>query len=90
MTDHEDFEALLGQFERQHATKAKRPPQVGDLVHGTVASVGREHVYVNLGSKADAIIDIQDVTDADGSKSLAEADYADFELLPVSSEGDAP
>jgi hypothetical protein len=30
------------------------------------------------------------VTDADGSKSLAEADYADFELLPVAGEGREP
>ncbi len=64
------FMALLGQFERQHATEAKCAPQVGDLVHGTVASIGREHVYVDLGSKADAIIDIQDVTDADGNLTL--------------------
>ena len=86
MTDHEDFEALLGQFERQHATKAKRPPQVGDLVHGTVASVGREHVYVNLGSKSDAIIDIQDVTDADGNLTLSVGDPVDMAISAIDAD----
>ncbi|MCU0510862.1 MAG: 30S ribosomal protein S1, partial [Anaerolineae bacterium] len=64
MADHEDFRALLGQFDRQHAGKAKRAPQVGDLVHGTVASIGRDHVYVSLGIKSDAVIDVADVKDA--------------------------
>jgi small subunit ribosomal protein S1 len=86
MTDHEDFEALLGQFERQHPTKAKRPPQVGDLVHGTVASIGREHVYVNLGSKSDAIIDIQDVTGADGNLTLGVGDPVDMAISAIDAD----
>ena len=86
MTEHEDFEALLGQFERQHATKAKRPPQVGDRVHGTVASIGREHVYVNLGIKSDAIIDIQEVTDADGNLALSVGDPVDMAISAIDTD----
>jgi small subunit ribosomal protein S1 len=86
MTDHEDFEALLGQFERQHGTKAKRPPQVGDVVHGTVASIGREHVYVNLGIKSDAIIDLQEVTDADGNLTLNVGDPVDMAISAIDAD----
>jgi len=86
MTEHEDFEALLGQFERQHPTKAKRPPQVGDTVHGTVASIGREHVYVNLGIKSDAIIDIQEVTDADGNLTLSVGDPVDMAISAIDAD----
>jgi small subunit ribosomal protein S1 len=86
MTDHEDFEALLGQFERQHGTQTKRPPQVGDVVHGTVASIGREHVYVNLGIKSDAVIDIQDVTDADGNVTLQVGDAVDMTVSAVDAD----
>ncbi|HSQ06492.1 MAG TPA: 30S ribosomal protein S1 [Chromatiaceae bacterium] len=86
MTEHEDFEALLGQFERQHATKAKRPPQVGDRVHGTVASIGREHVYVNLGIKSDAIIDIQEVTDTDGNLTLSVGDPVDMAISAIDAD----
>lgn len=86
MTDHEDFEALLGQFERAHPTQAKRPPQVGDLVHGTVASIGREHVYVNLGIKSDAIIDIQEVTDADGNLTLKVGDPVDMAISAIDAD----
>jgi len=83
MTDHEDFQALLGQFERQHSGKAQRPPQVGDLVHGTVASIGREHVYVNLGTKSDAVIDIQDVTDTDGNLTVKVGDPVDMAISAI-------
>ena len=86
MTDHEDFQALLGQFERQHASKAKRPPQVGDLVHGTVASIGREHVYVSLGIKSDAIVDIQDVTDADGNLTVKVGDPVDMAVSAIDAD----
>ena len=86
MTDHEDFQALLGQFERQHASKAKRPPQVGDLVHGTVAAIGREHVYVDLGIKSDAIVDLQDVTDADGNLTLNVGDPVDMAISAIDAD----
>jgi len=86
MTDHEDFQALLGQFERQHASKAKRPPQVGDLVHGTVASIGRDHVYVNLGIKSDAIIDLQEVKDADGNLTLKVGDPVDMAVSAIDAD----
>jgi len=86
MTDHEDFQALLGQFERQHASKAKRPPQVGDLVHGTVASIGRDHVYVSLGIKADAIIDVQELKDADGNLTVKVGDPVDMAVSGIDAD----
>ncbi len=86
MSDHEDFEALLGQYERQHATQVERTPQVGDLVQGTVVSVGVEHVYVNIGSKADAIIQIQDVTDADGKPTLQPGDPVEMVVSAIDAD----
>jgi len=83
MTDQENFRTLLGQFEGRQAGKAKRPPQVGDLVRGTVASIGREHVYVNLGTKTDAVIDIQDVTDADGNLTVNIGDPVDMTISAI-------
>jgi len=86
MNDHEDFEALLGQFERQHGAKASRPSKVGDRVHGTVTSIGREHVYVDLGSKTDAIVDIQDVTDANGKLTLCVGDPVDMAVSAIDAD----
>jgi small subunit ribosomal protein S1 len=86
MTEHEDFRALLGQFERQHAGKAERAPQVGDLVHGTVASIGREHVYVSLGIKSDAILDIQEVMDADGNLTVKVGDPVDMAISGIDAD----
>jgi small subunit ribosomal protein S1 len=84
MTDHEDFEALLHQFEHEHGAEASRPPKVGDVVHGTVTSIGREHVYVDLGGKTDAIIDIHEVTDADGKLTLGVGDPVDMAISAIS------
>lgn len=86
MTDHEDFQALLGQFERQHAGKTKPRPQVGDLVRGTVASIGREHVYVDLGIKSDAVIDVQEVTDADGNLTVKVGDAVDMTVSAIDAD----
>jgi small subunit ribosomal protein S1 len=83
MPDQEDFRALLGQFERQHAAKGTRPPQVGDLVHGTVASIGRDHVYVSLGIKSDAVIGVEDVTDPDGNLTVKVGDPVDMVVSAI-------
>jgi small subunit ribosomal protein S1 len=89
MTDHEDFAALLGQFERQHATQAKRTPQVGDRVQGVVASIGREHIYVDLGIKSDALIDLLDVKDADGNLTLKVGDAVDMTVSAIDADSGA-
>jgi small subunit ribosomal protein S1 len=86
MTDHEDFKALLGQFDRQNASKGRRAPQVGDLVHGTVASIGREHVYVDLGIKSDAIVDIEELRDADGNVTVKVGDPVDMAVSAVDAD----
>ena len=59
---------------------------VGDLVHGTVASIGREHVYVSLGIKSDAIVDIQDVTDADGNLTVKVGDPVDMAVSAIDAD----
>jgi small subunit ribosomal protein S1 len=86
MTEHEDFRALLGQFERRQGGKAPRAPQVGDRVHGTVASIGREHVYVSLGVKSDAIVDVAELTDADGRLTVQVGDPVDMTVSGIDAD----
>ncbi len=86
MTDHEDFRSLLGQFERQSAGRTRRLPQVGERVHGTVASIGREHVYVDVGIKSDAIVDIEELKDADGNLTVNIGDPVDMAVSAIDAD----
>ena len=74
MADTEDFEALLGQFEQTHADAKKGGPQVGDKVSGVIVSIGRDHAYVSLGAKSEGVIEIGELTDADGQLTAAVGD----------------
>lgn len=69
MTDEpEDFAALLAEFEReQDAPAGRRGPKVGDLVRGTVVSIGSEAVFVDLGAKSEGQLDREQVVDEDGN-----------------------
>ncbi|RMH43526.1 MAG: S1 RNA-binding domain-containing protein, partial [Deltaproteobacteria bacterium] len=68
MTAPNEFEALLSEYGR------RRDPRVGDRVSGTVVSIGAEHVFVDVGAKAEGVLDIDQVTDAEGRVAVAVGD----------------
>jgi small subunit ribosomal protein S1 len=74
MTDTESFEALLGQFEREHARPAKPVPEAGERVRGTVISVGPERAFVDLGGKSEGVIDTAELKDSEGRVSVSPGD----------------
>ncbi|MFA5529732.1 MAG: S1 RNA-binding domain-containing protein [Thiohalomonadaceae bacterium] len=67
MTEHEDFSALLNEFEREHPGQGNKLPQVGERVRGRIVSIGSELAFVDLGVKAEAVIDIAELTDTEGA-----------------------
>ncbi len=81
MSEHEDFASLLGQFEREHAGPAKAAPKAGDRVTGRVLSIGPERAFVDLGAKSEGVIEITDLTDADGHVTVAVGDSVDAVVL---------
>lgn len=72
----EDFGALLDRFEREQQQTAPRQklPRVGDTVRGRVVSIGSDSVFVELGSKAEATIELMQVRDAEGNVRVAVGD----------------
>jgi small subunit ribosomal protein S1 len=62
--DEEDFAAMLAASEAG-APRTKRP-RVGDMVKGRVVSLGKETVFIDVGGKAEGVLDRSQVTDADG------------------------
>src|SRR3954470_10589633 len=61
----EDFAAMLAESERG-APKAKKRPRVGDQVTGKVISVGKDAVFVDLGGKAEGVLERAQVSDREG------------------------
>ena len=68
-----DFGAMLDAFEKEtgkpDASKGKKKrgePKVGDVVTGRVASIGHDAVFVDLGAKAEGMIDVVELRDASG------------------------
>jgi small subunit ribosomal protein S1 len=73
MTDDNDFEALLKELEKTEQALAARP-KVGDRIQGTIVEIGEEHAFVDIGSKAEATIELINLRDDDGQLSKAVGD----------------
>ena len=56
MSNSENFEDLLAQFDESHPTWKQTEPGVGDKVQGTIFSIGEEHVYIDIGFKSEGVM----------------------------------
>jgi len=74
MTEHQNFAALLGEFEREHKDAPQSALKVGNKVRGTIVSITREHAFVALGAKSEGAMDIEALTDADGAVTVSVGD----------------
>jgi small subunit ribosomal protein S1 len=63
--DDEDFAAMLAASETG-AKRAKRP-RVGDQIQGKVISIGKDAVFVDVGGKAEGVLDRSQVSDGEGA-----------------------
>lgn len=73
MTDTNDFEALLREYDKTH-TPVKGAPKVGDRVRGTVVSISGDTVFVDLGGKTEGTMELAAVTNEDGSLKVSAGD----------------
>jgi small subunit ribosomal protein S1 len=66
MADNDDdFAAMFAESEREVPRTRKRP-RVGDQIAGKVISVGKDAVFVDVGGKAEGVIERAEVSDPDG------------------------
>jgi small subunit ribosomal protein S1 len=61
----DDFAAMFAESERDKP-RARRP-KVGDMVKGKIITIGKDAVFVDLGSKAEGQLDREQVSDNDGN-----------------------
>lgn len=73
MTDENDFEALLKELEKTEQAIAARH-KVGDRVRGTIISIGEEQVFIDIGEKAEATMELANLRNADGAVAKAVGD----------------
>jgi small subunit ribosomal protein S1 len=78
----EDFAALLEEYERSEGKK-KRDPKVGEEVRGRVLSIGRDAVFLDLGTKSDGMIEIAELRDADGKLTVEVGDTVEGRVVEV-------
>ncbi len=64
------FEAL----EREGGQRGTKGPRVGDEVSGTVVKIGNDAVYVDLGGKAEGLIERAELLDAEGNLRVSVGD----------------
>ncbi|HVV85297.1 MAG TPA: S1 RNA-binding domain-containing protein [Kofleriaceae bacterium] len=77
-TDDDDFAALFAETERAAPKgKAARRPQPGDVVKGVVTTIGKDAVFVDIGGKAEGVLDREQVADDDGNVRLKVGDVVE-------------
>ena len=70
--DEEDFASM---FAAQEAgQKRGKRPRAGDLVKGKIVSIGKEAVFVDIGGKAEGLLDRAQVTNGEGKLTVAVGD----------------
>lgn len=70
-SDDEDFASMFAAFESTTGAKERRRPRVGDLVSGTIISIGKDAVFVDLGGKAEGALERAQVEDREGKLMVA-------------------
>jgi small subunit ribosomal protein S1 len=76
----EDFESLL-----EDSLTGADSFSTGDKVSGKVVFIDRENVFIDITGKSDAIIDIAEFRDTDGSCTVKEGDRVDAYIVSITS-----
>ena len=78
-TDDEDFAAMFAESERDKP-RAKRP-KIGDVIKGKVITIGKDAVFVDLGSKAEGQLERDQVSDKDGKLLVKVGDVVEARVV---------
>jgi small subunit ribosomal protein S1 len=78
----EDFASLLAEFDEKQAGVG-RGPKVGDTVKGRVISIGAESVFIDLGGKAEGVLDREELTSREGKLTVAVGDMVEARVVDL-------
>ncbi len=83
----DDFASLLEEFEREQGQPERGGPKPGDTVRGTVVAIGRDKVFVDLGGRSEATLDLDDVRDDEGTALVSEGDVVEARVVAAGKDG---
>ncbi len=87
MNDSNDFAALLAEFDQAHKGAPEHGAKAGDQVKGRVVAIGEDQVFVDLGGKAEGILDAASLRDAEGLISVAVGDEVTATVAGIEEDG---
>ena len=87
MNDSNDFAALLAEFDQSPHGTADQAAKPGDQVKGRVVAITEEQVFIDLGGKAEGVMDAASLRDAEGQLSVAVGDEVTATVAGVEEDG---
>ncbi len=73
--DSEDFAAALAEFEQEQAAATqRREPRIGEKASGKIVAIGDEVAFVDLGAKAEGMVQLAELCDEEGKLAAAVGD----------------
>ena len=87
MNDSNDFAALLAEFDQTHPGTADKAAKPGDQVKGRVVAINEDQVFIDLGGKAEGVMDAASLRDAEGQLSVAVGDEVTATVAGVEEDG---
>jgi small subunit ribosomal protein S1 len=85
--EKKDFGQILAEFEGGDAAETGKGPKVGDKVKGKIVSITDENVFVDLGGKAEGMLEAAQVRDAEGNLTVKEGDTVDATVAAIDENG---
>ena len=87
MNDTNDFAALLAEFDQTHKSAAEKGAKPGDQVKGRVVAITEDQVFINLGGKAEGIMDAASLRDPEGQVTVAVGDEVTVTVAGIEEDG---
>ncbi|MCB1007666.1 MAG: S1 RNA-binding domain-containing protein [Acidobacteria bacterium] len=78
--EREQFAALLDQYAPGADRAGQTQPGIGDTVSGRILEIGADAVFVDLGGKAEGVIERIELTDSEGELTVAVGDTVEAQV----------
>lgn len=85
MTESTSFADMLAESEPR-AQRARRAPKVGDMVKGEIVAMDADQVFVAIGGKSEAVLDLANVTAEDGSLNVRVGETIEARITSIDAE----
>lgn len=85
MMEETSFEALLAESEPQ-AKSARNIPKIGDQVKGEIVAIDADQIFVAIGGKTEALMDVANVTAEDGQLKVQIGDSIEARVTSLDAE----